>query len=123
MEIQEALVQSSMGHFVIKTLLNAAALFAAASILEGVKVKDFTRALIIALLLSVLNATLGAILNFFAFPLRIITLGIFSFVIDAFLILIAAYFLKGFAVKNFWNAFLLAILLAIFNTILYGVFL
>ena len=123
MEIQEALLQSSTGHLLFKTFLNAAALFAAASLLEGVVLKDFTRALITAIILSILNATVGAILDFFAIPLRIITLGIFSFVVDAFIILLTSYFLKGFTVKNFWSAFLLAILLAVFNTILYGLFL
>ena len=119
----DSVYQASMGHILIKILLNAVAVFLGAYFLKGVEVADFTRALIIALLLSVLNATAGALLKFFAFPFRLLTLGLFSFVIDALMILIAAYFLKGFKVKGFLDALLLAIIISIFNALLYAVFL
>lgn len=119
----DTLVQSSLGHILLKTLLNALALMAGAYLLRGVAVEDFTRAVLVALLLAVLNATLGAILDWLSFPLRILTLGLFSFVVDAFILLIASYFLKGFRIDNFGYAFFLAILLAVFNGFLYAVFL
>lgn len=116
------LIQSGMGSVLTKLLFNSVALFAAAAFLKNVEIKDFTRAVITALLLSLLNATLGAILHFFAFPLKLITLGLFSFVVDAVIILIAAHFLKGFQVKSFGTAFLLAILMAAFNALLYAIY-
>jgi putative membrane protein len=107
--------------WLLKILLNAVALMIGARLLKGVAIEDFIRALVIALLLSVLNATLGNLLDFLTTPLRYLTLGLFSFVVDAALLLLAAHFLKGFAIETFKSAFLLAILLAIFNTILQAI--
>jgi putative membrane protein len=108
----------------IKILLNAVALFAAAYLLRpNVVIKDFGRALILAIVLALLNGTLGAFLNMIALPLNFITLGLFSFVITALMIMIADYFLKGFQVRGFWWAFVMALLMGVFNAILYAVFL
>ncbi len=107
--------------WLLKILLNAVALMIGARLLKGVAIEDFIRALVIALLLSVLNATLGNLLDFLTTPLRYLTLGLFSFVVDAALLLLAAHFLKGFAIETFKSAFFLAILLAIFNTILQAI--
>lgn len=113
----------SVGEMIIKVLLNALALMAGAHLLRGVQVEDFTRAVIIAVVLSFLNATLGAFLDFITTPLRYLTLGLFAFVVDAAILLLAAYFLKGFKVDNFRSAFLLAIALSVFNAILHAIFL
>ena len=108
----------------IKILLNALALLAAAYLLRpNVQIKDFGRALILALVLALLNGTLGAFLNLIALPLNFITFGLFSFVITALMILIADYFLKGFQVRGFWWAFVLALLMGLFNAILSAIFL
>ncbi|MCB9283652.1 MAG: phage holin family protein [Lewinellaceae bacterium] len=108
----------------IKILLNAAALFAAAYLLRpNVQVRDFGRAVIIAVVLAILNGTLGAFLKMISFPITILTLGLFSLVINALMIILADYFLKGFQVRNFWWALVLSALLAIFNWLLYSVFL
>ena len=108
----------------IKILLNALALFAAAYLLRpNVLVKDFGRALILAIVLALLNGTLGVFLKAISMPLNFITLGLFSFVINALMILLADYFLKGFQVKGFLWAFVLALLMGVFNSILYSIFL
>lgn len=108
----------------IKVLLNAVALFAAAYLLRpNVQIKEFGRAILLAIVLALLNGTLGSILNFLALPLNFLTLGLFSFVITALMIMIADYFMKGFQVRGFWWAFILAILMGVFNSILYKVFL
>lgn len=117
------LLESDLGTMLIKVLLNALALMAGAHFLKGVQVQDFTRALIVAVLLALLNATLGGVLDFITTPLRFITLGLFSFVVDAILLLVASYFLKGFKIETFGSAFLLAILVGIFNAFLYWMFL
>lgn len=110
-------------YWALKFILNALALMAGAHFLNGVRIDDFVRAMLVAIVLAVLNATLGGVLDFITTPLRYLTLGLFSFVVDGALLLIAAYFLKGFHIDNFKSAFFLAILLAIFNTVLYGIFL
>lgn len=120
---EAALVQSSLGVIVVKILLNALALFAGASFIKGVKITDFGRALVATLVLALLNATIGAIMNFLALPLRIMTLGLFTFVINALIIWMTAHFVKGFDVKGFLPALWLAILTALFSTMLYALFL
>lgn len=119
----EPLFAAAEGNFLMKTLLNALALFAAAYLLKGVVIKDFLNAIIVAVVLALLNATLGQVLDFITLPLRILTLGLFSFVVDAIVIWIAASLLKGFEVRSFWSAVVLAIVLAIFNAILYQLYL
>jgi putative membrane protein len=118
-----ALVQASLGTVILKVLLNALALFVAASFIKGVRVTNFTNAIVAALALALLNATLGAIIYALALPLRVMTLGLFTLVINAALIWIAAYFIKGFDVRGFLPALWLAVLTALFNTVLYAIFL
>ncbi|MFZ2898111.1 MAG: phage holin family protein [Saprospiraceae bacterium] len=109
---------------VIKILLNALALFAAAYLLRpNVQVKDFGRAVVLAIVLALLNGSLGKFLNALAIPLNFLTLGLFSFVISALMIMLADYFIKGFQVRGFWWAFVLAVLMGVFNSILYKIFL
>lgn len=117
------LLDGGLVTMLVKVLLNGLAIMAGAYFIKGVEVEDFSRALIVAVILAILNATLGNVLDFITMPLRVLTLGIFSFVVDAILLLLASYFLNGFKVKTFVSAFFLAILLAIFNSILYGIFL
>lgn len=112
-----------LGEMVIKVLLNALALMAGAHLLKGVEIEDFTRAVIIAVILSVLNATLGSFLDFITTPLRFLTLGLFAFVVDAAMLLLAAHFMKGFNIRNFVSAFFLAIIFSITNAVLYAIFL
>ena len=108
---------------IVTILLNAVALFAAAYLLRpNVEVQGFVRAIIVGVVLAILNGTLGALLNAVALPLNFITLGLFSFIIDAIIILIADYFLKGFKVKGFWWAVVLAVLMAIFNSVMHMIF-
>ncbi|MCO6490109.1 MAG: phage holin family protein [Phaeodactylibacter sp.] len=113
----------SLAEMIVKVLLNALALMAGAHLLKGVEIQDFTRAVIIAVILSFLNATLGSFLDFITTPLRFLTLGLFAFVVDAAMLLLAAYFLKGFNIRNFVSAFFLAIILSVCNAVLYAVFL
>ena len=112
-----------LGEMIIKVLLNALALMAGAHLLKGVEIEDFPRAVILAVVLSFLNATLGSFLDFVTTPLRFLTLGLFAFVVDAAMLLLAAYFLKGFNIKNFVSAFFLAIIFSVSNAILYAIFL
>lgn len=117
----EIVQTASLGGWLIKMLLNALGLFLAAQLLRGVHLTDFPRAIIVALVLAILNATLGAILNLLALPLTLVTFGLFSLVVDAAVILAASYFLKGFTVDGFWPALLLAVLLALFNLVVHSI--
>ena len=108
--------------FIFTILINAGAVWVGAQLLRGVEVTDFTRALIIGLVVAILNVTLGSILDWISTPIRWITLGLFGFVVDANILMVADYLLKGLKIKNFWWAVALAIVVSIANTVTHWVF-
>ena len=112
------IAQTTGNNFLIQIILNALALLLAASLLKGVEVKNFVSAIIVAIVLAVLNATLGAFMDFISAPLRWLTLGLFAFIVDAIVILVTAHFMKNFRVNGFISAVYLAFAMSIFNLIL-----
>lgn len=118
MFIQEGTMLGS----VIKVLLNAGALFGIAHFMKSVSFDKFKDAFYVALVLAILNVTLVPILSFFTTPIRIITLGMFNFVIDAAMLWIASHFIDGFKIKNFWIAIIMALLVAALNTVLHAIY-
>ena len=96
-----------------KWILGAAALFVVAYFVPGVTVSGITSALIAAAVIGVINATLGAIIKFLAFPLRVLTLGLFSLVINALMLWLAAALVPGFHVSGFVAAFVGSIVLSL----------
>ena len=119
----DSFVSGGIGRWLFKILLNGLAIMSAAYLMQGVKVTDLARALIASFVLALLNSTLGAVLDTLTYPVRFVTLGLFSLVVDAAVIMVASYFLKGFEVRNFGTAFWLAVLLAVFNTVLHLIYL
>ncbi|MFP9115747.1 phage holin family protein [Flavobacterium sp. RHBU_3] len=80
--------------------------------LPGIYVKDTYTALIVAVVLGLLNIFVKPVLVFFTFPATIFTLGLFLLVINAVIVLICDYLVKGFDVANFWNALLFSLVLS-----------
>ena len=111
-----------MFEFIFTALINAVAVWLGAQFLRGVTVTDFYRALIIGLAVALLNASLGGLLDWISTPVRWVTLGFFSLVVDAIVLMVADYFLKGLTIKNFWWALALAIFLSIVNSITHWMF-
>jgi putative membrane protein len=104
---------------IISLLINALAIFIAASyIIPGVHVDSFMTAVIVAVVLGVLNAFLKPILVIFTLPITIITLGLFTFVINAILVLLASQFVPGFKVDGFLTALLFSLVVSIISAIL-----
>lgn len=112
------IAETSGNSFFIQIILNALALLIGASLIRGVQVKNFISAIIVAVILAILNATLGAFMDYISAPLRWLTLGFFSFVVDAIVILLTAHYMKNFRVDGFISAVYLAIALSVFNLIL-----
>jgi putative membrane protein len=96
-------------------ILSALALLVVAHVVPGFQVESFGAALIAAIVVGLANATLGALLKILTFPLTIFTLGIFWFVINAFMLKIAAALVPGFTIHGFLPAFLGAIVLSLIN--------
>jgi putative membrane protein len=72
----------------------------------------------VALVLAILNAIVKPILILLTLPLTILTLGLFLFVINAVIILLAGSFIDGFVVDGFWWALLFSLLLSIITSLL-----
>lgn len=107
---------------IIKLLITALVAYFLPRILNGVHVADFTSAIIFAIVLGLLNLIVKPILQLFSLPITIITLGLFSLVINALITLLAAYFTDGIHVDGFWWAFIFSIALSIITSILESIF-
>lgn len=108
---------------IIKILVNGIAVFLTAYLLRGVTVKNFGNAILVALVLSVVNAIIRPIFIFLTIPITILTLGLFILVINALLIMLVDAIVPGFKVKNFWWALLFSIILSVINGMLGWIFL
>lgn len=111
-----------MKNFLVKTLIIAAAIVLAAKILPGVAVARFTTAILVALVLSALNFLVRPVLIILTLPVTILTLGLFLFIINALIILLAGKLVAGFRVESVWSAVLFSILLSFFTYLLEIIF-
>ena len=107
---------------IISWIILAAAVFIAAYILSGVSIGGVVSALIVALVLGIVNALIKPVLLFLSLPINILTLGLFTFVINALLVLLVAAIVPSFRVKNFWWALLFSIIVTIVNMFLSAIF-
>lgn len=114
----DTFAQAGVGGYFINILASALALLLAGYFLDGITVKGLFSAFIIAFALSLLHATLGQFLDALAIGFNIVSFGLFSFVVDAIVILVASWFLSGFRVKSFLWALLLAFVLSILNGVI-----
>lgn len=99
-------------------LVAAVAIVVAAYLLPGVDVDGIVAALILAVVLGAINAFIKPILIVLTLPLNVLTLGLFTFVINAVLILIAELIVPGFEIAGFWSALLFAVVLSVVNWVL-----
>ena len=97
----------------IKLLISGLAVFITAYLLPGVHVDGFFTALVVAVILGVINAIIKPIILILTLPINIITLGLFTFVVNACMILITSALVTGFDVANFWWALLFSLVLSI----------
>ena len=97
-------------------------LLATAYVVPGFRVKDFGHALIAAFVIGMANAFLYPILWVLTLPLNILTLGLFTFVLDAIILKLVSAVLRGFEVASWGSALLGALILAIFGAVLHGLF-
>jgi putative membrane protein len=107
---------------ILKVLLTAVAVVILSKLLSGVTVDDsYVTPIIVAAVLGLLNIFVKPLLVLFTLPATILTLGLFLFVINACIILLADKLIDGFSVSSFWTALLFSILLTILQSIFYSV--
>jgi putative membrane protein len=106
---------------ILKILLTAVAVLVLAYVLPGVAVASYVSAIIVAVVLGLLRLIVKPILVVLTFPITIVTLGLFLLVINAFIIIMADYFIDGFSVKNFWWALIFSLLLSFLQSVFYSI--
>lgn len=104
----------------LKILLTAVAVIVLANILPGVAVSGYISAIVVAAVIAVLNMIVRPLLIFFTLPATLVTFGLFIFVINAIIIILADKLVAGFTVSGFWVALLFSILLSIFRAALFS---
>jgi len=85
-------------------IINALSLLALPYLLTSIRIDSFYTAMIVALVLGLVNAVIRPILIVLTFPVTIVTLGLFIFVINGLLFWFVASFIEGFTVAGFWPA-------------------
>lgn len=103
--------------FIIKILLKwivlSATVVLAAKVIPGIAVVSWSTALWVGLVLGLINTFIKPVLSILSIPINILTLGLFGFVLNAFLFWAAAYFVTGFTVASFMAALLGSILVSV----------
>ncbi len=110
----------------IETLVNwalaAAALMVTARIVTGFRVRSFWAALLAALVIGLVNAVLRPIAIFLTLPINLLTLGLFTLVIGAAMLKLAAAIVPDFEIEGWWPAIVGAVVLALINILVVALF-
>jgi putative membrane protein len=100
-------------NFLIVWLIATLAVIITAYILPGVKLSGFFAALVTALILGLISVFIKPLLILLTLPLNILTLGLFTFVINALMIMLTSAIVPGFHVDGFWWALLFSLVLSV----------
>lgn len=103
---------------ILNLVLSAVSLIIVAHVIRGFELTGFGTALFSALVIGLVNATLGFFLKIVTFPLTLLSLGVFWFIINALMLKLAAAFVPGFSIQGFLPAFFGAIVLSLVNLFL-----
>ena len=107
-----------MRELLLTWLLSALSLLIVAHVVKGFEISGFITALVAALVIGLVNSTIGLFLKIATFPLTVLTLGIFWFVINALMLELASWLVIGFRVQGFLTAFFAAVILSLVNLFL-----
>lgn len=106
----------------LRWLLNAGALFVIAALIPGIEISGFYAALLTIVVLGLVNAIIRPLLILLTLPVTILTLGLFTLVINAILFWFVSSIVKGFDVAGFVPAFLGALAMSISSWIISSIF-
>lgn len=104
----------------LKIFLTALAVLVIEYLLRGVTVDNLTSAILVAIVLGLLRVIVKPVFVILTLPITVITLGLFLFVINALMVLLASNIVPGFAVSGFWTALLFSLLLSLFQSVLFS---
>lgn len=106
-----------MQGFLLRWLLNTIAIYATTRIIAGLRVPDLGGAIVAALVLGIVNAFIRPLVLLLTLPLNILTLGLFTLVINAVMLYLVAA-VTPLQIAGFWSAVLGALLIAVISTLL-----
>src|SRR3990167_8780826 len=104
--------------FLVDLLIRALVLLLTAYLVPGFKIDSYTTAVIVALVLAILNLLVKPLLIILTLPATILTLGLFLFVINAILLLMASALIRGFEVESFGTALIASIVITLISSLL-----
>jgi len=104
-------------HLILRWVLFALAILVAAYLVPGVET-TVAGAFVLAIVLGLINAVLRPVILLLTLPITLLTLGLFSLVVNALLVMLAAYLVPGFAVAGFLSALVFSIVLALVGFVL-----
>ena len=107
-----------MIRFLIRWLISGVSIYIITYLPIGITVSSFKSTIIAAAILGIINVTIKPILVILTLPINIITLGLFTFIINGIVLIITSYVVVGFDVKNIFSAVIASILISIVYVIL-----
>jgi len=104
--------------FLLQWIITAVSLWVASLLFDGLKFVSFSTLIVSALMLGFANAIIRPMLFVLTLPLTLLTFGLFVLVINAMLIQLVAWLIKGFSVSSFWTAFFASIFISLFSILI-----
>ncbi|OGF28087.1 hypothetical protein A2303_00760 [Candidatus Falkowbacteria bacterium RIFOXYB2_FULL_47_14] len=98
---------------IARWLIYSLVVWGVCSLLPGISVKDFWTAMLVAALMGVINLFVKPLLILITLPVTIVTMGLFLFVINALMLMLASTIVNGFIIVNFWAALLASLVISI----------
>lgn len=108
----------TLTRLLVRWLINSLALFAAGYLVKGIVIYDFWSGLAAAALLGIVNAFIRPIIVILTLPINILTLGLFTLVINALMLKLVVWAVGGIAVHGFWAAFWGALVISIVSWVI-----
>lgn len=104
-----------MKHFLIRWMINVVGLLIVSKTMESIEIDGLLTAIVAAAVIGIINTFLRPILLLLTFPITLLTLGLFTLVINGLIFYFVGFIVEGFQVSGFWSAFLGALILSIIN--------
>jgi len=103
---------------ITKFLINVVSLLVVGYLVPGFEIKDFKTAVIAALVIGIINTFIKPLLKIITFPITVLTLGIFSVILNVLLLMLAASITPGFHIDGFFTALIASIILSLISSLL-----
>jgi len=104
--------------FIFRLIVNALAVYITSMLLPGITLDGYVTAIIVAIVLGVVNTLVKPVLILLTLPINLLTLGLFTWVINALMVLLVSYLVPGFYVDSFTWALLFSLVLSLISSFL-----